>query len=223
MAKAKNSFEVLARDAATRIDQARVMGEQLTFLGDEAGAPVVDTVDRKSGRPVGAKNKGSSELRKWLASEGYRMPEDMLAQMAGLNSRDPAIVVAMQQTEQVLTWAFADAKEQGGAWDGKPILPTPAQKLQMFNTLYTILLRAADALLPYIAAKASTDGPAQLAVQINVPLMPSQPADAGANATVINGSKAGRMMPANVRWKMQQDQQVSESAVKNSDAESRTE
>lgn len=218
MAKAKNSYERMAADAAKRIEDARDMGQQLTFLGDEAGAPPVDTVERQIGRPKGAKNKGSSELRKWLAAQGYRMPEDMLAEMAGLSSRDPAIVVAMQQTEQVLTWAYQGAKDK----DGVLQLPSPAQRVQMFNSIYTILLRAADALLPYAAAKASPD------VQVNdnrtfiVPAAPSAQQD-GHGARVINGSVAHEMAPADVRHKRQQKQYLSKTDPDDPDAESRTE
>lgn len=218
MAKAKNSFERMASDAAKRIEDARDMGQQLTFLGDEAGAPPADTVERQIGRPKGARNKGSSEMRKWLAAQGYRMPEDMLAEMAGLSSRDPAIVVAMQQSEQVLTWAYQGAKDK----DGGLVLPTPAQRVQMFSSLYTILLRAADALLPYAAAKASAD------VQVNdnrtfiVPAAAPAPQN-GDDARVINGKSAHGMVPADVRHKMQQKQSLSNPVSDDPDAESRTE
>jgi len=218
VAKPKNSFEAMALNAASRIDQARAAGEQLTFLPDEAGAPPVDTIERKAGRPVGARNKASSQMRDWLAANGYRFPEDQLAQMAGLASRDSAIVTAMQQAEHVLTWAFAGSKDK----DGKAMLPTPQQRMVTFSQLYTQMLRAADALLPYGAPKATPDVTVQQAIQINVPGAPAQ-ADPAANAKVINPKSGRRMVPLDVALESEQNQPLTETQKEKSDAESRME
>ncbi|MGY9049765.1 MAG: hypothetical protein ACKVKF_22670, partial [Rhodobacterales bacterium] len=153
MAKARNSMEVMAQKAAERIAEARQAGQQISFLPDERGAPPVDTIERKAGRPSGAAGKGSSEMRKYLAAKGMRMPEDVLAEMAGLASSDTALITAMMQAEQVLAWAFAEAKDK----DGKILAPGPQQRLAMFSQLYVQMLRAADALLPYGTPKAAPD------------------------------------------------------------------
>ena len=218
MAKPKNSFEVMAQEAARRIDQARAAGEQLTFLPDEAGAPPVDTVERKAGRPVGAKNKASSQMRDWLTAHGYRMPEDQLAQMAGLASTDSAIVTAMQQAEQVLTWAFAGSKDK----DGAAVLPGPRQRMAMFSQLYTQMLRAADALLPFGAPKAAPDAGGPAVIPIMMPVTPMQAAD-GSNARVISDDQDARLRPLNAHLFFEQNQGVTKSPDEKSDEESRTE
>ncbi|MBW4710722.1 hypothetical protein KX928_23275 [Roseobacter sp. YSTF-M11] len=218
MAKPKNSFEDLARDAAKRIEDARDLNDQLTFLPDvsEAAEP---GEGKAVGRPKGAQNKGSSQMREWLAANGHQMPEDMLAQMAGLNSRDPAIVQAMNQTEQVLAWAFQNAKWQGGKKDGQRMLPTPTQKVELFKSLYTILLRASEALLPYGTPKASPDVQVNQQTTVIMPAMPSQP---GADARVVEGKVAHRMVPADVADEMQQKQGVTRSDADNPESEIRT-
>lgn len=206
MAKPRNSFEVMAVEAAKRIEAARAAGEQLTFLPDEAGAPPVDTIERKAGRPKGALSKGSNQMRDWLAAKGYRLPEEVLAEMAGLAGGDDALVAAMVAAERVLTWAYADS---GG---GK--VPSPAERLAMFSQLLTVQLRAADALLPYGTPKASPDVSIQQNVQV---VVPGAPADPAGSARDVTPRASGRMVPADVRHEMQQNQEVSQTDIGHSD------
>ncbi|MGR3456068.1 hypothetical protein [Pseudooceanicola sp.] len=219
MAKPRNSFEVMARDAAQRIDEARQMGQQLTFLGDEAGAPVVDTVERKAGRPAGAKSKGSNQMREWLADRGYRMPEDVLAQMAGLASGPDAMVAAMEAAERVLTWAYTGA---GRDKDGNAILPSPNQRLAMFAQLYTTQLRAAEALLPYGTPKASPDVQVQDNRTFILAAQPSSSGDRAASARDITPPTTRRMMPADVARQIERNQEVSEGEADAADDGRRT-
>jgi len=218
VAKPKNSFEVMAIDAAKRIQQARDIGQQLTFLPDEAGAPPVDTIDRKAGRPVGAKNKASSQMRDWLVTHGYRMPEDQLAQMAGLASQDSAIITAMQQAEQVLTWAYQNSKDK----DGQPMLPSPQQRMAAFAQLYTQMLRAADALLPYGAPKATPDAGGTTVIPIMMTAGP-MPVANGSDARVIGGDQDARLRPPNAHLFIEENQQVANEVDEKSDDKSRTE
>lgn len=227
MAKAKNSFEVMARDAAKRLDKARDAGQQLTFLPDEDGSAVDLVEDRAPGRPKGAKGKVSNQMREWLAAKGYQMPEDVLAQMAGLATTQDAVLAAMEKTELVLAWAYdgaTTAKKGGGT---KPQTPTGGQRLAAFMQIYTIQLRAADALLPYGAPKATPDAPTlQQTVNITVPGTPPAPADPAATARDVTPQPpkiGGRMMPADVAYRMQQKQEVTEAENDASDGESRTE
>lgn len=219
MAKPRNSFEVMARTAALRIDEARQMGQQLTFLDDEAGAPVVDTVERKAGRPAGAKSKGSNQMREWLADRGYRMPEDVLAQMAGLANGPDAMVAAMEAAERVLTWAYAGA---GRDKDGNAILPTPSQRLAMFAQLYTTQLRAAEALLPYGTPKASPDVQVQDNRTFILAARPSSGGDRAASARDVTPPMDRRMMPADVARQIERNQQVKDVGPDAADDERRT-
>ncbi|WP_420415821.1 hypothetical protein [Marinovum algicola] len=220
MAKAKNSFEVMARDAAARLDKARDAGEQLTFLPDEAGSLVDVSEDRAVGRPKGAKGKVSNQMRDWLATKGYRMPEDVLAQMAGLASSGDAVLAAMERAELVLAWAYDGAKRNKTGGGTEPVVPTGAERRETFMQLYTIQLRAADALLPYGAPKATPDVSVNQNVNVVVPVAPTpgHGAETARDVTPQRGRIGGRMVPADVRHEMMQNQEVSESDEGNSDA-----
>lgn len=211
MAKARNSFERLAGEARKRLDAARDAGEQLSFLADEAGRTAVEVgTGATTGRPKGAMSKGSSQMRKWLADRGYRMPEDVLAEMAGLASGEDAMLTAMRHADLVLTWAYGDSA--GGD------VASPEQRLSMFAQLYAAQLRAADALMPYGVAKAAPDVAVQQNVQV---VMPAQP-DRARDVTPQQPQIRGRMVPADVAHKSEQKQTVSVFENDGSDGESRT-
>lgn len=214
MAKPNNWYETQVREAAARIDAARDAGQQLTLLPDEGRAGDQVDQERGVGRPKGAKGKVSSQMRDWLAGEGYRMPEDMLAQMAGLGGERDAVVAAMAATERVLGWAY-----DGHTTTGKVRLAT-------FMQIYTIQLRAAEALLPYGAPKATPDVTVNQTTNVIVPAMPSRPADRGDQARDITPKaprSSGRMMPADVAEEMKRKQAVSDDDPGQSDGGSRTE
>ena len=80
-------------------------------------APAPDVVDRKVGRPAGAKNKGSSQMRDWLAARGYRLPEEVLVEMAG-----------MATTQDVFTWAMVQAERQSFADSARLTLRAPGHR-----------------------------------------------------------------------------------------------
>lgn len=219
MAKARNIYETMARSAARRLEAAQEVGEQLTFLPDEAGAPPVDTLERKAsgGRPPGAKGKAASQLRKMLAERGWKLPEDVLGDLAGLTSRVDAIEGAMVRAEQVLAWAF----------EGNPAgkQPSPEQRLATFAQVLSVQLRAAEALLPYGLAKASPDVNVTQQTTVVVPCAPAAPVDPAAAARPAGGSaslRAGRMVPADVAEEIEGNQGFAGGASARSDAESRT-
>ena len=216
MPKLVNQWQEEARAMAERVDRQRAAGEQLALLPDE----VADAVDegRGVGRPKGAKNKSSSQLRDYLASRGLRMPEDVLTEIAGLTSRDDVISLAMVQTERILAWAF------DGAHIGDKAAPkaTSAMRLDVFRAQYTAILRATEALMPYMAPKATPDVVNQQTVQVVVPSAPSG-ADQARDVTPRPGQIRGRMVPADVAHEIKQNQSLSESGSDDSDAESRTE
>ena len=222
MAKAKNSFEAMAQKASKRLDEVRAAGQQLTFLPDEDGSAVDLVEDRAPGRPKGAKGKVSNQMRDWLAAQGFAMPEDVLAKMAGLDQAEDPVLGTMAQAELVLAWAFdgATKKKKGGGTE--PQMPTAGARMSMFAQLYTIRLRATDALLPYGAPKATPDVVQQQVVQVVVPAGPSG-GDQGAQARDITPKTSSRMVPADVGHEMQQKQGLSETQSQKSDDESRTE
>lgn len=143
-----NKFEDLARDAAERIDGSRDMQRQLSLLPDEAAAQ--DDGDTRRTRGGG---RAMSQMRDWLAARGLRLPEEVLAEMAGLASREDVLLATMQDAERVLAWAEAGAV----GVKGSPAVQTMSARLNTFMQLWTIRLRAADALMPYGAPKATPD------------------------------------------------------------------
>ena len=134
--------------------------------------------------------------------------------MAGLASNGDAVLTAMQNAEMVLAWAYDGATRKKKDAPDELVTPSPSARLNTFIQLYTIQLRAADALLPYGAPKATPD--------VNVPSAPAagQPGD---NARVVSGSRSGRMVPADVAYENEQNQDVSDAEKSKSDNGSRTE
>lgn len=219
-----SQFEELAAQAAQNIEAARAAGQQLTFLPDEA-------VPAASGqRPPRGKGKVQSQLRDWCAARGFRLPEDVLIEMAGMASTEDAFLVAMQRTEQVLAWAEAGARQTAtGVRDGQLVTvdldtsATMAQRLAAFQFVYTAQLRAAEALLPYGLGKVTPDAAPALVVPVMVAAPRGEaPVRAGDQARDIT-PKPGRIGPPPMPMRSQGNQALSEASPVQSDAASRTE
>lgn len=206
----RGQFEVAAAAAAERLDRARAQGAQLSLLAAPATpADPGELVPRGPGRPHGSRNKRTSKLRQMLAARGFRMPEDVLAEVAGLSSRETAIELAMARAEQVLLWAY-----------GPLATPSGAQRMDVFRAVYRELGDAAAALLPYGLEKMTPDQAASAAPTFIV--MPGQAAQAavpGDRAKVIDGTMAPPPMPHEI----ERNQAVSDAEPAVSDAVSRTE
>lgn len=209
-----NSFEELAQEAAERLDLARAQGQQLSLLADNEPQAVAG---RKHER-VRGRGKALSQMREFLAAQGYRLPEEALAQMAGLASREDAVLTAMVAAERVVSWAFAGAEDKYG----NAVKPTPAARLRAFETAYTVQLRALDALMPYGLAKVSPDGPQAPVVQVNVVGAPQDRGDPATRARDVTPVEGGRMMPADAIWEIEQNQSVGKAAAPQSDGADRT-
>lgn len=147
MPSPNSQFEALARDAAQRIEDSREMQQQLSLLPDEQADQ-----DGEARRTRGA-GKAMSQMRDWLAARGLRLPEEVLAEMAGLQHRDDVLLATMADAERVLAWAEAG----GTSSKGNPVKATTAGRVNVFMQLYAMRLRAADALMPYGAPKATPD------------------------------------------------------------------
>lgn len=209
MAKLRNQWEQTARQAAERIDRDRDLAEQLTMLPDDSGDLPAEVPTK--GRPPGSTNKGSSQMREWLASRGLRLPEDVIVQMAGLSDSADAITTAMAKTERILAWAF------DGAHIGDKAAPyaTATMRLQTFMQVYTIQLRAAEALLPYGTPKASPD--VQVTQQTTFILSGGQGPEQGQTIRDVTPQSGRSMAPPPLPKETQQNQQVSEIKSEGSD------
>jgi hypothetical protein len=229
MTSPKTQFEDLARQAAVSIEAAAQAGEQLTFLPDEATAG-------EAGRPPRGKGRATNQMREWLAAKGFRLPEDVLAEMAGMASGADAFLTALQRTEQVLIWAQSGARDvveviKDGVLITKELdnRPTTGQRLATFQFVFTAQLRAVEALLPYGLAKVTPDVASLQVTQIVQMPSPAAPmmavdraVDRAAVARDVTPS-ARRVGPPPMPWEIQENQQVSEGASCHSDGEVRTE
>lgn len=191
-------YQKLARDAAARIDRDQALARQLTLLPDEVVEREVEAGPARPGRPKGAKNRTNSQLRDWLASRGYRMPEDVLAEMLGMAGGDGDLMAAaMVETERVLAWAGDGARNI--VWTGSehreldgPWQASPRERLETFKGIYAAKVRAAEALLPYVAPKASGGDGERPAVNI---FMPSAPTGQAAPRDVTPSLDGARQAP----------------------------
>lgn len=224
MAKPNSLFEAEARDAADRIEAAKAAGAQLTFLPDEPGAD-------GAGRPARGKGKATSQMREWLASKGFRMPEDVLAEMAGLTSREDVFLTAMATTERVLGWAESGGRQVGyvqkdGVLHERELdnRATTGQRLATFQFVFTACLRAAEALLPYGLAKVTPEDAPAAPVQVNV-YSGSAPAQAprGPDQARDVTPQARRIAPPPMPGEIVQHQGLAGSPVGDADGKVRTE
>lgn len=219
-------YEALAREAADSIDKARELGQQLTLL-PEMAAPVA-----AADKPARGPGKAMSQMREFLAAKGWKLPEERLAEMAGLASGDDAFVTAMVRAEQILAWA-ADGTENRVFVQGKghvvpvdpmtgetlPWRPTPKDKIDAFQFVYMAMLRANDALMPYGAPKVTPD--AGQNVQVTQIVMP-QGAPQGSASRLIEGGSGYRVGPPPMPSEMQQDQGLGRGAAVRDGGETRT-
>lgn len=210
MSKPNTQFEELARDAARSIEVARDAGAQLTFLPDEP-AP------GETARAARGKGKATSQMRDWLASRGLRLPEEVLVEMAGMASREDAFLTALARTEQVLAWAQAGAT----GYKGAPVAPSMAQRLAVFQFVFTAQLRAAEALLPFGLAKVTPDVVPQAPVQVYV--AGGAAVQAGPDQARDVTPQPRRVAPPPMPQRVEQNQGLSGSAAPNSDDTIRTE
>lgn len=223
-----SQFEELAAKAAENIEAARAAGQQLTFLPDEAVPAVAGD------RAPRGKGKVTSQLRDWCTAKGFRLPEDVLIEMAGMATREDAFLVAMQRTEQVLAWAEAGARQTATGINKDGLLVTQkldtaatmAQRLAAFQFVFTAQLRAAEALLPYGLGKVDKD----VMVAVPVPVYVASPAQGAGSRADRAGDQARDVTPQDRRISPppmpkagQRNQGLSGDVVPQSDAESRTE
>ncbi|MDD8022447.1 MAG: hypothetical protein PHX82_05000 [Paracoccaceae bacterium] len=214
MAKPENQFENLAREAEARLQRQRAVGEQLVLLPDERHGTAKGDGEA---RPVRGKGKAMSQMREWLTARGYRLPEEVLAELAGLTAGRGETVFAqtMREVEALLLWAYDGAEIPKGAPKG----PTASKRLDLFQQLLVAKLRAADALMPYGAPKATPDVAVtnvnQVVVQAPAATAP-QPVRAGDRARDVT-PQARRITPPLMPHETQQNQDVSGSARRGSD------
>lgn len=222
MARPDNKYQELAREAAERIDGNRALAEQLSLLPDEreCGAPGAE--DQGGSRRPRGPGRVQNQMREWLAARGFRLPEDVIAEMAGLTSREDAILSAMTKAEQILAWAQDGAAQVKGA----PTGPTLRARLDLFQAIYAMQLRAAEALMPYGTPKAAPDVQVSQTVQVfQVPggsvaaaTDPGQGFDQARDVT----PKPRRIAPPPLPGEIVENQRVARDAVSHDRPEDRT-
>lgn len=212
MADPNAAVRVEARDAAERLEQAAAVGRQLSLLAAEASpADPAELEPRGPGRPAGSRNKRSSKLRQMLAARGYRMPEDVLVEIAGLNERGATgVELAMRRAEQVAAWLEART-------GGVPLKRD--QLLGLFVGIWKEQGSAASALLPFGLEKATPDVVGGAPTVIVMPRASGPAPRPGDQARVIDVELAPPPMPGEI----QRNQRLVAASPSQSDGASRTE
>ncbi|MGR3521924.1 MAG: hypothetical protein ACU0FT_04140 [Paracoccus sp. (in: a-proteobacteria)] len=204
MPSPNTKFEELARDAADRIDADRQMRQQLSLLPDEAASGEGDA------RRTRGAGRAMSQMREWLASRGLRLPEDVLAEMAGLQHAEDVLLATMADAERVLAWAESGATSV----KGNPAAQTMTGRVNVFMQLYAMRLRAADALMPYGAPKATPEvtqtNVTQIVVAGGQQVHQARPDRVDRARDVTPGSR--RIGPPPMPHQIQQNQQLGDRA-----------
>ncbi len=218
MPRTERKTEALAREAAERIERDLERGVQLGLLPEIEEPDLPDAGGKRAGRPAGARNKGSSQLRDWLAARGMRMPEEVIAEMAGLHSGGKdAFAFALAQAERLLAHVGESAENRifkqgvGHVVLDAPWRPSPAEFLETFKFFYATARQAASDLMPYGTPKASPD---VSVTQNTTVIVPAQPAprpgpDAARDVTPDAARIERRMMPADVAYEIERNQELS--------------
>lgn len=211
MPGAGTKYDQLARDAISRIDGDRQMQDQLSLLpGDEPA-------NGDAERAARGKGKALNQMRDYLAAKGMQMPEEVIAEIAGLAATADPLGHAMAQTERVLAWATAGAAKEKRGEKEVTAKPTLAQRLNTLMQVRTAQLRAAEALLPYGMPKATPDPGEGLVIPVmSVPAAPVL-GDPGAQIRDVTPVSDNRMVPANLRKDIEGNQGVTNSDVGSSD------
>lgn len=216
MARPRNMLAETAEEAAKRVAEARQAGEQLGLFA-EAPREALPTAEARRGR---GKARGASQMRLWLIERGAkRMPEDVLAELAGLMDDRSMVERAMAEAELMLAWAFEDAEvPKGGVTK-----PTARMRLDALASAIAAQVKAAEALMPYVAAKVTPDtGPQVQVTQIVAAAAPSPAVRGGDQARDVTPLPS-RIGPPPMPHQMQQNQQVSDPSDTSSDGRDRTE
>ena len=223
----KTAGDERVQEAEKRLAAAQATGQQLGLFA--APASPADPADLPApagpGRPKGSRNRRTSKLRQMLAARGYRMPEDVVGEMAGLGAGVSLVELAMQRAEQVAAWlkGFPLGHDKAGAAVGAGSTLSRSEVLGLFHTILREQGDAAAALLPYGLERLTPDsGPVVAPTVIMLP-GGAQPGD---QARVIEGrasDRASEMAPPPMPGEVQENQWLTDARPAQSDGSGRTE
>lgn len=209
------------REAARRLDAAQEVGRQLSLLPVEASPADPAELPAGPGRPKGSRNRRTSKLRQMLAAKGMRMPEDVVAETAGLNARVSGVELAMQRAEQVAAWLtrFPVGTDKNGDTYGAGKTLSRSQMEGLFLAIYREQGDAAAALLPYGLERLTPESGPVIAPTVIMLPQGGQPGD---QARVIEG-RSSDMAPPPRPHEIERNQQLVGARLAQSDKGSRTE
>jgi len=219
-----SQIAAMAAEAAAAVEADRAAAEQLTLLPDERpGAALVEDGTRRRGA-----GRALNQMRDWLALQGFRQPEQVIAEMAGLASgAGDALDAAIERTQRIFAAATAHGDHrvwsptEGWLRPADPYKPTPDEWRQTFMQVFTLQLRAAEAMLPYGLPKVTPEQVTQQQVtQIVVQGAPIAPA--AVPGVVVDARPARRIAPPPRPWEVEQNQRLAGAGRDGSDAEIRT-
>ena len=223
----KTAGDERVQEAEKRLAAAQATGQQLGLFA--APASPADPADLPApagpGRPKGSRNRRTSKLRQMLAARGYRMPEDVVGELAGLGADVSQVELAMRRAEQVAAWlkGFPLGHDKAGAAVGAGSTLSRSEVLGLFHTILREQGDAAAALLPYGLERLTPDsGPVVAPTVIMLP-GGAQPGD---QARVIEGrasDRASEMAPPPMPGEVEGNQWLTDAPRAQSDGSGRTE
>ncbi len=213
------------QEAEKRLAAAQATGQQLRLFAAPASPADPADLPAPRGRPKGSRNRRTSKLRQMLAARGYRMPEDVVGELAGLGADVSQVELAMQRAEQVAAWleGLPIGRTKEGVAYGADLPLTRSEMLGLFHTILREQGDAAAALLPYGLERLTPDsGPVVAPTVIMLP-GGAQPGD---QACVIEGrasDRASEMAPPPMPGEVQENQWLTDARPAQSDGSGRTE
>jgi hypothetical protein len=209
-----------AREAAERLEAAQAVGRQLSLLAAEASPADPADLPAGPGRPKGSRNRRTSKLRQMLAARGLRMPEDVVAETAGLNARVSGVELAMQRAEQVAAWLtrFPVGTDKNGDTYGAGKTLSRSQMEGLFLAIYREQGDAAAALLPYGLERLTPESGPVIAPTVIMLPQGGQPGD---QARVIEGQSSD-MAPPPLPSEVEGNQWLTNALAAQSDGSGRT-
>lgn len=216
----QNASDERVQEAERRLAAAQAAGRQLGLFAAPASPAEPEDLPAARGRPKGSRNRRTSKLRQMLAARGYRMPEDVVGEMAGLGAGVSQVELAMQRAEQVAAWlkGLPVGWKDGVAY-GEDAALTRGEMLALFHTILREQGDAAAALLPYGLERLTPEsGPVVAPTVIMLP-GGAQPGD---QARVIEG-RASDMAPPPMPGQVEQNQWLTDARPAQSDRSGRTE
>lgn len=121
--------------------------------------PLSGTVEKKRGRPKGARNKASGDLGKWFQSVSGSTPGQQLIELVAITPRDIRLAKAWAKSEKnVLVQGVGQAVDLAAFTPRALAMIWKAHNFALLNRMglqeaWAMMFKASDILMPYVHQK----------------------------------------------------------------------